>query len=323
LQSGGVVCGVQSALQVPAAGSYSICRSCCGVIAPRHQCHCDHCVAAPSPPPPHLVTACSRHCAAASPGLARPSPPPPHLMQPAPTTTGPGAAYQPSPSYHPSVDDRLEPGAYYAPGSWPDPVSVQCPVHGRYPPFAGPAAAGFHPPAADHLHRPLPHPHQFVPCHHQHQQPLSHIYPAPYGGLQSQYSMDDWTYHSCVEYQQQPQADCQLMSAHHITAPLMLHQLQQHDVPGTGPTDAGHQRLDLSVLAADDADRAVSVTLHQDHLTTTATAAVPTCIAGEICLISCYSIIDHFFTAVSESDVLICISVFVNKITEEVMKGFL
>ena len=272
-------------------------------MIPQHQC-------GPSPPP-HVI-GCARHCSAASPGLARPSPSP-LLMQHA-STTGPGAAgiQQPlpqhvhdCPSYRLSVDDRpplsLEPG--YHPGSWPDPVTVQCPVHGRYQPFV----AGFHQTvcSTDHLHLTHPH-HQFI-CHHQQsQQPLSHVYQASYavqspppslinqsqyayGGLPSSSgsvdiatSRGDWYHHPCVEFQYQP--DFQLMS-HPITAPLM--QQQQHNVPGVGlaktDTDTGNQRLELSVQSADNADTSVSMMSHQDELTT-ADAAIANSNTGEICL---------------------------------------
>ena len=298
----GHVCCAQNA--APGSSTYTVCPSCCGVI-PRHQC---------GPSPPHVV-GCARHCSAASPGLTRPSPPP-LLMQHAPTS-GPGATgFQQPPPRHVhdcpccrlSVDDRpplVEPG-YHA-SSWPDPVTVQCPVHGRYQPFV----AGFHQTvcATDHLH--LSHPHQLI-CHHQQsQQPLSHVYqtsytvqsPPPPPSLinQSQYaygsvqasgidvdiaatSQGDW-YYPYVELQHQP--DCQLMS-HAITAPLMQQHQQQRNVSGVGLvktyTETDSQRLEMSVQSADNADTATSVTSHNHQLTTTAAtaAAMPTCTAGMI-----------------------------------------
>ena len=285
--NGCVCCALQNAAL--SSSAYTICPSCCGVIH-RRQC-------GPSPPPPHVV-GCARPCSAASPGLGRPSPPP-LLMQHAPTT-GPGgsAGFQQRPpphvhdcsSYHLSVDDcpplSLEPG-YHHPGPSPDPVTVQCPVHGRYQPFV----AGFHQTvcSTDHLH--LAHPHQFI-CHHQQPQP-SHVYQASYAVQSPQPSLINQPYyaygavpasgivdvnsaaatlggdcyHPCVEFQHQP--DCQLMS-HHITAPLM----QQHDGPGIGltktDTDIGNQRTELSLQSADDADTSI---LHHHQLTTAAAAA--------------------------------------------------
>ena len=291
------VCCVQNAA---AAGSaYAICPSCCGVI-PRHQC-------GPSPPP-HVV-GCARHCSAASPGLGRPSPPP--LLMQHPATTSPGAsgfqqAAQPPPHVHdcPSYDRpplSLEPG--YHPGSWPDPVTVQCPIHGRYQPFV----ASFHQTvcSTDHLH--LSHPHQFI-CHHQQPQP-SHVYQPSYAVQSPQPSLinpphyaaysavpasgvvdinsaaalsGDW-YHPCVEFQHQP--DCQLMS-HLMTAPLMPQhqQQQQHDVAGVElsktDSDVSNQRLEQSLQSADDADTSMS---YQDQLTTAAAAAAA-CNTGDLCL---------------------------------------
>lgn len=298
------ICCVMWSGQNVAAGSspYAVCPSCCGVI-PRRQC---------GPSPPLHVVGCARHCSAPSPGLTRPSPP---LMQHAPTTGHSASGFQQLPTQHahdcPSchlpVDDRpplsLEPA--YHPGSWPDPVTVQCPIHGCYQPFV----AGFHQTvcSTDHLH--FTHPHQFI-CHHQQsQQPLSHVYQASYAvqsppppsqcvygtvPLGSGVDVDlaatsrgDW-YHPCVEYQHQP--DCQLLSQP-VTVPVMQHPQQQHNVPGVelAKTDADtcNQRLQLSVWSADDADTSRSMTNHDQLITAVADAAdVAACNAGEIHLSS-------------------------------------
>jgi len=265
-------------------------------VIPRHQCGA-------SPPP--QVVACGRLCsAAASPVLARPSPP--LLMQHAPTS-GPGAAgfQQPLPHVHdcPSYrDDRpplsLEPG-YHA-GSWQDPVTVQCPVHGHYQPFV----AGFHQTVCSTEHLQLTHPHHQFICHHQQQQPLSHVYQASYAVQsppliqQSQYPYSavpasgvdvdiaattaspagDW-YYPYVEFQHQP--DCQHMS-HPISTPL-LQQQQQH-VLSVGlartDTDADNERVEPSERSAgDNTDISALMTAHHDEHT--AAVAMATCNTGE------------------------------------------
>ena len=203
-------------------------------------------------------------------------------------------------SLHVSVDNRpplsVEQG--YHPGTWSDPVTVQCPVHGRYQPFV----PGFHQTvcSTDHLH--LSHPHQFI-CHHQQpQQPLTHIYQSSYAVQspplinQSQYtygplpasgvsvdvagtSRGDWC-HPCVEFQHQP--DCQLI-AQSVTSAVMQ---QQHNVSSVGLAqtdvdDASNERLELSIQSADNADLPMMMTAHHGQLTPAASAAT-TCNTGEV-----------------------------------------
>jgi len=276
---------------VRGASTYSICPSCCGVI-PRHQC-------GPSPPPlPQHVVGCTRHCSAASPGLARPSPPPLHMQHVPTTSPGVAAFQQPAPphvhdcpSCRLTADDRpplsVEPG--YLAGSWPDPVTAQCPVHGRYQPFV----AGFHQTvcSTDHLH--LTHPHQFV-CHHQ--QP-SHLYQASYAVQAPQPSLISQPHYALPasgvvnvssvatlggDWYHQHQPDCQLMSLP-MTTPLMhQQQLQQRDAAGIGltntDTDVGYHRLEPSLQSADDVNTSMT---HQGKITPAA-AETTTSTAGDV-----------------------------------------